>query len=360
MIALMHVNPGFVAQDLTTFPFTLPPARYASASDRVELYRRLVEEVDALPRVQAAALVSHLPFSGAFRFMHVCPEGAVCEGLGKDPIVMWLQVSPDYFQTMRLHLLQGRAFDARDRAESQPVVIIPKTLADRYFKGTDPIGRHIVVSRDKLAMEIVGVAADSKFTALNAPNAEAILVPYTQNPWPSMNLLVRSTEKAPVAEVRRIFSRIDSDLPVSNVQGMDTLVSGSLAQPRLLAGLVGAFALAALLLAAIGIYGVMAYLVSQRSAEMAIRSALGAQKWMVFRLVVGEGLKLVAVGIGMGSIMAFTMERLIASLLFATSPNDWITFAAVAGLLVAVALGACYFPARRAMGLDPVRVLRNT
>jgi len=360
MVALTNVNPGFVAQDLTAFPFSLPAARYANASDRVELYRRLIEEVRVLPGIQSASLVSHVPFNGAFRFMHICPEGAVCAGLGNDPIVMWLQVSPDYFQTMRLKLIDGRPFDERDRAGSPPVVIIGTTIADRYFAGTNPIGRHIVVSRDKLAMEIVGVAADIKFTALNAPNAETILVPYTQNPWPSMNLLVRSSARAPVSEVRRIVSRLDTELPVSNVQGMDTLVSGSLAQPRLLAGLVGAFALAGLSLAAIGIYGVMAYLVSQRSPEIAIRVALGAQRWMVFRLVVGEGLKLVAVGIGAGLLLSVALGRLIATLLFGTRPNDGITFIAVSGVLMLVAFGACYFPARRAMDLDPVQSLRNT
>jgi len=174
-----------------------------------------------------------------------------------------------------------------------------------------------------------------------------------------MNLLVRSIARAPVAEVRQIVSRLDADLPLSNVQGMDTLVSGSLAQPRLLAELVGTFAFAALSLAAIGIYGVMAYLVSQRGAEIAIRLALGAQRWMVFRLVIGEGLKLVAIGIGAGQLLSAAMGRPIATLLFGTRPNDGITFLAVSGALLLVAFGACYLPARRAMNLDPVQSLRN-
>jgi putative ABC transport system permease protein len=160
--------------------------------------------------------------------------------------------------------------------------------------------------------------------------------------------------------VRQIVSRLDADLPVSNERRMDTLVSGSLAQPRLLAGLVGAFALTGLSLAAIGIYGVMAYWVSQRSTEIAIRVALGAQRWMVFRLVVGEGLKLVAVGIGAGLLLSVAMGRLIATLLFGTRQNDGITFIAVSGVLMIVTFGACYFPARRAMDLDPVQSLRNT
>ena len=263
---------------------------------------------------------------------------------------------------MRIPLVHGRVFDELDRSDSLPVVIINKTIADRYFNGANPMGRHIVNSRDMSAMEIVGVVADVKFNTLNAPNAEEMYVPYTQNPWPSMTLVVRSnsSQLAPVSAVRQTVSGMNPDLPLAAIQSMDQIVSESIARPRLIAGLVGAFAVSALLLAAVGIYGVMAYLVTQRSAEIAIRMALGAQRWMVFQLMVGQGMKLVGVGLALGLAMSVAMTRLLATLLFGTSPTDFVTLTGVSLLFVLVALGACYLPSRRAMRLDAITALRCT
>jgi ABC-type antimicrobial peptide transport system permease subunit len=223
----------------------------------------------------------------------------------------------------------------------------------------NPMGRHIVNSRDMSAMEIVGVVGDVKFNALNAANAEEMYVPYTQNPWPSMTLVVRSnsSQRAPVSAVRQTVSRMNPDLPLVAIQ-MDQIVSESIAQPRLIAGLVGAFAVSALFLAAVGIYGVMAYLVTQRSAEIAIRMALGAQRWMVFQLMVSQGMKLVGVGLALGLGMSVAMTRLLSTLLFGTSPTDFVTLTGVCLLFALVAFGACYLPSRRAMRLDAVTALR--
>jgi putative ABC transport system permease protein len=362
VINLMNVNPGFVPGDVMTFSFNLPQAQYPRPNLRTEFCRQLLEQVRTLSGVQSAAVVSHLPLGGGGRFVHICPEGTVCQGLAKDPITAWRQVSPEFFTATRIPLVHGRVFDERDRSDTPPVVIVNKTIADRYFHGANPMGRHIVNSRDMSAMEIVGVVGDVKFSTLNAPNAEEMYVPYTQNPWPSMTLVVRSnsSQRAPVSAVRQIVSRMNPDLPLAPIQSMDQLVAESIAQPRLIAGLVGAFAVSALFLAAVGIYGVMAYLVTQRSAEIAIRMALGAQRWMVFQLMVSQGMKLVGVGLALGLGMSVAMTRLLSTLLFGTSPTDFVTLAGVSLLFALVAFGACYLPSRRAMRLDTITALRCT
>jgi putative ABC transport system permease protein len=354
------VSPGFMSGDVVTFSFNLPQTQYARPTQRTEFCRQLLEQVRALAGVQSAAVVSHLPLTGGARFVHICPEGTACQGMGKDPITAWRQVSPDFFRAMRIPLLHGRVFEDQDRFDSPLVVIINKTIADRYFPGVNPTGRHIMNSRDMSTMEIVGVVADVKFNALNAPNAEEMYVPYTQNPWPSMTLVVRSSPSlpSPVSEVRQTVLRMDPDLPLAAIQSMDEIVSGSIAQPRLIAGLVGAFAVSALFLAAVGIYGVMAYLVTQRSAEIAIRMALGAQRWTVFRLMVGQGMKLVVIGLVLGLALSLAMTRLLSTLLFGTSPTDFGTIAGVSLLFALVSFGACYVPSRRAMRVDALAALR--
>ena len=185
-------------------------------------------------------------------------------------------------------------------------------------------------------------------------------MPDTQNPWPSMTLLVRSSPSSPspIAAVRQVVSRMNPYLPLAQIQSLDQLVSGSIAQPRLIAGLVVGFAISALFLAAVGIYGVMAYLVTQRTAEIAIRMALGAQRWNVFRLLVGQGMKLVIIGLVLGLAMSVAMTRLLSTLLFGTSPTDFVTMIAVSVLFAMVAFGACYIPSRRAMRLDALTALR--
>jgi putative ABC transport system permease protein len=261
---------------------------------------------------------------------------------------------------MRIPVLHGRVFDERDRADSPPVVIINQTIADRYFPGASPIGRHIAISRDMSRMEIVGVVHDVKFIALTAPNAEEFYVPYTQNPWSSMTLVVRSgLPAALVNEVSQVVSRMDPDLPVAHILSLDQVVSGSVAQPRLIAGMVAAFALSAMFLAAVGIYGLMANLVAQRSAEIAIRMALGAQPSTIFRLMAGVGMKPVIAGLVLGVAMTTAVTRLLSSLLFGTSPTDLVTITGVSVLLAMVAFGACYIPSRRAARLDPIETLRS-
>jgi putative ABC transport system permease protein len=359
-VHLLQVNPGFDSRGVTTFPINLPTTRYATGAQRAEFFRQALERIHALPNIKYAGVVSFLPLAGPIRYVFFCAEGQVCQGIGKDPLIALRQASPGFFETMRIPLLRGRTFTERDIAGAPLVVIINQTVADRYFTHQDPIGKTLQNSRDMIPLEIIGVVADVKFSSLSTPKFEEMYLPYQQSPWMAMTIVVRSNSAAQpvVSAVRERITELDPDLPLAGIQPMEKIVSASIAQPRLITGLVGAFAGFALLLAAVGIYGVMAYSVSQRSHEMGIRMALGAAPRDIFRLVVGQGMRLVLVGIGLGFLASLALTRLLSSLLFATSANDPITLAAVALILVAVALAACYIPSRRATRVDPLIALR--
>jgi putative ABC transport system permease protein len=358
---LMHVDPGFSPSNVTTFLMTLPKSRYPQPTQQAEFYRRLVESVQSLPGVESAGVSSFLPLAGALRYVYFCPEGTVCQGLGKDPVIAVRQISPDYLHTMRIPLLRGRTFNAQDIAGVKPVVIINQTVAQKYFPAQDAIGKHLANSRDKIQMEIVGIVGDVKFTGLNTPYIPEMYMPQLQNPAATMTLVVRSTSNPQplIAAVRQKAAEIDPDLPFSNVASMNEVVSASVAQPRLTTQFTGFFAALALLLTAVGVYGVLAYSVTQRIHEMGIRMALGASRSEILKMVVGQGMKLVAFGLILGLVVSLAATRLLATLLFGTSARDPLTFAAVTLLLLVVALFAAYIPARRASLVDPIVALRH-
>jgi len=361
LAGLVSVDPGFKPQGVTAIPITLPVARYSQPARQADLFRQLLERAAALPGVKAAAATSYVPLSGAFRFVFFCPEGRVCEGIGKDPVIAQRQITPDYFEATRTPLRRGRAFTAADTAQSLPVVIVNETTARRYWPGADPIGKHLANSRDKVQREVVGVAADVKFRSLDAPNIEEMYLPLAQSPWPSMTVLVRSdADPRPlVAAVRQELARLDPDIAVSGVQSLDEIVSGSVAQPQLVERVVAVFAALALVLASIGIYGVMSYSVAERTRELAVRMALGAGPREILRLVLGEGLGLTAAGLVLGLAVSLAATRLMSSLLFGVSATDPVTFGGAVAVLAATALLASFLPARRGMRLSPVRALRD-
>jgi putative ABC transport system permease protein len=270
------------------------------------------------------------------------------------------QVSAGYFSAMRIPLLRGRFFTAQDITGAPPVVIINQTVAEKFFPRQDPVGKTLQNSRDRIPLQIVGVVSDVKINSLAAPKFEEMYIPYMQSPWMAMTFVVRSASASQplVSAVREKIRSIDPDLPVDGVQSLDKLVSDSVGQPRLLMGLVAAFAGLAMLLAAIGIYGVMAYSVSQRLREMGIRMALGAAPRDILRLVVNQGMRLVLAGIAIGFLASLWLSKFLASELFATQPKDPLTFSLMALLLAGVALAACWIPARRAMRVDPMVALR--
>jgi putative ABC transport system permease protein len=357
---LMQVNPGFSPKNLMAFPLTLPPSRYFKPEFQAQFYRQLLEHIRAMPEVQSAGITSYLPLSGAIRFVFVCPEGRVCEGIGKDPTSAVRQVSAGYFETVRTPLLSGRTIEEKDIGGGSPVVVINETAAKHFFAGQNPLGKHLANSRDMLQREIVGVVADVKFSALNAANTEEMYLPMAQVPWPNTTLLVRSRAnlQSLVAAVRTKIAELDPNLPVAGISSMEEVVGASVAQPKLTMQLVGIFAGFALLLAAIGIYGVMAYTVTARKQELGIRVALGARPADILRLVVGQGMRMTLIGVALGVVVSLALTRLLASLLFGVRATDPLVFSAASLLLVGVALLACYLPARRATRVDPIIVLR--
>jgi putative ABC transport system permease protein len=357
---LVRVDPGFSAKNLMTFPINLPPARYPQPQQHADFYKQLLERVKSLPEVQGAGATSYLPLSGAIRFVFFCPEGHVCQGVGKDPIIAMRQVTPDYFDAARTSLLSGRLFSEKDSAGGQPVVIVNETTAKRYWPDQNPMGKHLANSRDMIQREVIGVVADVKFNTLNAASSEEMYLPPAQSPWPAMTLVVRSSRDAHslVSAVRAKIAEVDPMLPVSGILSMEDVVSTSIAQPRLIMEFVGVFAGLALLLSAIGIYGVMAYSVTQRKQELGIRVALGAAPRDILRLVVGQGMKLALVGVALGVLTSIVLTRLLSSLLFGVHAIDPLAFAGSALALVIAAFVACYLPARRATRTDPIGVLR--
>jgi putative ABC transport system permease protein len=357
---LMRVNPGFSSKNITTFPLILPGLRYPQAAQQEAFYRHLLERVRAIPQVQSAGVASPMPLSGGARFNFFCPEGRACLGIGKDPIIATRTVSAGYFETVRTPLLAGRVFTERDVTGGQNVAIINETTAKRYWPKQNPLGKHVANSRDMIPREIVGVVADVKFLALSAANTEEMYIPLAQGPWANMTLLVRS-ESNPhplITAVREKISETDPNLPVSGILSMDNVIASSVAQPRLIMQFVGVFAGFALLLAAIGIYGVMAYTVNTRKQEMGIRVALGATSPDILRLVVGQGMRMTLIGIALGVAISLGLTRLLSSLLFGVQSTDPLVFSAAALVLVGAAFVACYLPARRATRVDPIIVLR--
>ena len=358
---LLQVNLGFSPQGVTTFPIILPSTRYAKGEQQAEFYRQTLQRVRSLPAVESAAFVSFLPLSGGYRLSYFCAEGQVCQGLGKDPLIAFWQITGGYFETMRAPLLHGRFFDDHDVAGGEPVIIINETAAKHFWPNENAIGKHIAGSRDLIQRQVVGVVADAKFSALQAANAEQFYVPSEQMPYPAMTLVVRSTANSEplVAAVRAKIAEIDPTLPISGILNMDDVVATSVAQPRLIMQLVGTFAVFALLLAAIGMYGVMAYSVSQRKQEIGIRMSLGAGRREILQPIVRQGMTLTLAGVIIGVVASLALTRLLTGLLFGVRATDPSIFAAAAAVLVMCAFLACYVPARRATRVDPISVLRS-
>jgi len=357
---LMQINPGFSSASLMTFPLNLPPNHYATPESQSLFYRELIERLKSVPGVEAAGVTNYLPLAGPVRFVYFCPEGTVCQGLGKDPTTALRQVSADYFATVRTPILKGRVFTVRDTATTAPVVVVNQTIADRYWPGQNPVGKRLANSRDMIQREVVGVVADVKFNALTAANVEELYMPIEQYPWPTTTLIVRApaNPQALVSGVRAKIAELDPNLPVTGIATMESVVGSSVAQPRLIMQFVGVFAGFALLLAAIGIYGVMAYSVSSRRQEMGIRMSLGAEPGDIVKMVVGQGMRLALIGIALGVGASLALTRFIATLLFGVHSTDPIAFTAAAVALLATALLACYLPARRATRVDPITILR--
>jgi putative ABC transport system permease protein len=361
-VRLMSVDPGLDPQNVLTMDIRLPRGKY-QPPQQASFFQQLLERLRSAPGMQSVGAVYPLPLSGAEEGLGFGIEGRPPAAPGEQLTAGPRWVSPDYFKTLKIQLLKGRVFTEGDAADSPPVLVINEAMARQYWPNEDPVGRRVAFnSRDNQPVwrEIVGVVKDVRHVALDTESKPQIYFPFTHFPSPMMTLVAR-TDGDPmnfVAAVRSQVQAIDRDQPVSNVHTMEELLARSVSERRFNLLLLAIFAGVALLLAAVGIYGVMSYSVEQRTHEIGVRMALGARTGDVLRLLLGQGMKLVAPGVAIGLAAAFGLTRLISTLLFDIRPTDPLTFVAIALLLTVVALLACYIPARRAAKVDPMVALR--
>jgi putative ABC transport system permease protein len=358
---LVSVSPGFQPENVLSMRLSLPSSRYPDADRAVQFFDHMLERVRSLPGVRSAAVISLLPFSGGRTSDGYIVEGHEPESGGLAPNAQNRVVSPGYFQTLEMPLMRGRDFLASDRADSPLVAIVDETLARRYWPDGNAIGKRIRYSWSDQWMTIVGVTTGVKNRNLNETLEPHFYHPYAQSQSQDMYLTVRTADDstAVTAAIRSEVQALDADLPVWGVQPLTVAVDQTLNNQRLTNTLLTVFALLAVLLAAVGIYGVMSLYVSNRTTEFGIRLALGAQPSALLRSVLRQGLTLTLAGVIAGTAAAFALTRTLASLLFEVSATDPTVFFIVPLLLVAVALVACYTPAYRATRVDPLLALRE-
>lgn len=364
---LTRTSPGFNPQSLVSGLVTLPQTRYPKEQNIVAFYDQLLERVQHLPGVTSAGLTLSLPPNLLNLTNPFWVPGQPTEPGMNQPLAVETSVSLDYFRTLGVPLLGGRFFTDSDRGHKEGILIVNNTMAQRYFPGQDPVGQRIKTgdySPSAPWQTIVGVVSDVKYSGLDSAPEPTLYVPYFQEGWTDfsreMFLVVRTSSdpKSLASSLGNAVRELDRNMPLAEVHTMDELLSNSVAQPRFRTLLLALFAAMALMLAAVGIFGVMAYVVSRRTQEIGVRMALGASRAQVLKMVLGEGLRIVLIGVAIGLVAALALARLIKSWLFAVQPVDPVTFAAVALTVVAVAALACYVPARRATKVDPMIALR--
>jgi putative ABC transport system permease protein len=358
---VVHADPGFRAERVLTASIPLPQTRFPEHANRAPLAERVLEAARAQPGVKTAALT--LPLLGGWQSSFSI-EGRPEAGAGQLPSADIARVSPGYFDVMGVRVLEGRVFDDRDRTDSPLVCMIDETFARAHWPGESPLGKRLKFGRlsntESKWMEVVGVVAHVKNYGVDEDSRVEMYLPYLQSSSGSFTLLVRSdAEPAALAGgLRQAVRTVDPELPVYSIRTLREIVAERSAQRRLAVVLISVFAGLALVLAAVGIYGVMSYAVAQRTQEIGIRMALGAERQHVLQMVLRSGATLAVVGVGIGLVTAFGLARLMTSLLFQTSAADPPTFSLVPLLLAGVALLACYLPARRATRVDPMLALR--
>jgi putative ABC transport system permease protein len=358
-ILLQRVDPGFNPDHVATLRLILNKTPYPASPQIVNFYAQLLDRVKAVPGIQSAATISTLPLSGNQSDTNFLIEGLPAPPPNQEPSAWFNSISADYFQTMQLRLVKGRTFSERDNEKAPLVTIISETMARKFWPNEDPLGKRIGRGPDRWR-EIVGVVRDVKHFGLDADTPPTMYFPMRQVPARGMNLVVR-TAADPLTMAPALRQQVwagDPNLAVANLGTMNDVVSSSITQQKFILMLLGCFAGLALLLAAVGIYGVVSYAVTQRTHEIGIRMALGARVGDVLGLVFRQGLGLALVGIAIGITLAFGLTRLMKSLLFNVAPTDAMTFVIVAVSLLLVALLACLVPARRAAKVDPLIALR--
>lgn len=363
-LLLTSVSPGFDPRNITLSGVSLPQFQYSTPQQWTSFSNDLLARLQAQPGLHDTAMAAPLPVTDGFINLTFDIVGNPSLPPGESITADYAAVSPNYFQVMRIPLLRGRFFSEQDSPSAPRVALISETLAQRYFPNQNPLGRLLnfgfAASGGSALREIVGVVGDVRDVSLGQEPGPMMYVPFAQAPFWGGDIVIRSSlSPSPIAaSVRQSVHAIDSDLPVSDVVSFPDALGQSVSEERFRTFLLGAFSALALILAAVGIFGVLSYSASQRTHEIGVRIALGAQRRDVLRLILGQGTRLALVGLGVGLLAAFLLTRFMATLLYGISVYDPVTFAGVALLLLGVVLLACYIPARRAMRVDPMVALR--
>jgi putative ABC transport system permease protein len=359
---VLHADAGFSSEGLVIANVAVPQTGYSEPEKRAALFERVLAELKGQPGVKSAAAT--LPLLGGWQSSFNI-DGKPEPPPGQRPSADIARVSPDYFSVMGIRVLQGRVFDERDRIDAPRVCIVDESFARTHFPGESPLGKRVkfgaLADAESPWMEVVGQVAHVKNYGVDEESRVELYLPFLQNTGSGFTLVVR-TDNAPgvaAAGLRTAMRAASPDIPLYQVRALDELVAERSAERRLAAQLIGVFAAVALVLAAVGIYGVMSYAVAQRTQEIGIRMALGAGQESITQMVMKNGAVLALAGVSIGLLLAFLLARLISSLLFQTSASDPPTFSIVPLILMAVALLASYLPARRAARVDPMTALRN-
>jgi putative ABC transport system permease protein len=360
-LQLLNVHPGFNPERVIAFDFALPGARYAQKARQTDFFQRLTERVAALPGVEAASMGDPIPLSGTSS-TSIFIEGHPPLTPAERPKTRLHFIGQNYLRTLGIPLLKGRPLDENDRLDTPKVILINETFARHHFPNKDPLSQRVGIGiGDSFNAQIVGVVGDVKARSLDEEAEPACYLSYPQYPISEMSLVVRTTAPEAahiVSAVRKEVAQLDTELAISEIRRMSQLVTAAVAPQRFILLTLGLFAGLALLLAAIGIYSVMAYNVTQRTHEIGIRLALGARPAEVLRLLLRQGMRLAGIGVGIGLLAVLALTRLLKLPLFGVGVNDPLTLSAITLLLLGVALLACWIPARRAMKLDPLATMR--
>ena len=359
---LQKVDPGFNPDQVLTARIFLSNSTYPGAQQRATFFQRLLQQLETVPGVESVGAVTSLPLSGSSMNFRFTVEGQPPPQPGTNNQAQYRAVSPNYFRALGMPLRQGRDLTERDAADAPGVVVINETLARRLFPNGDAIGKRLTINYMKpTPREIVGIVGDVKHLRLDEPAKPEMYVPYLQNPWAFMTIVVRTTvpPETVAPALRSQVWNLNKDQPIDKLMTMEQILYESVAQPRLYMLLLTGFAVLAIFLAAVGVYGVMSYVASQRTHEIGIRMALGAQQSDILRLVVRQGMVNVLIGIALGLVASFALTSVLTTLLYEVRATDPATYVLVLLLLAGVALLACYLPARRATKVDPITALRH-
>ncbi len=357
---LLRVNVGFKPEQVLSLEYRLPRNKYKEVPAQWAFHRNVMDRIQQVPGVQSVALVRGLPFSGNGGTTAITLPDREAPPKGREPEVMFNTATPNYFETIGIPFIKGRLFDDHDQPNTTPVVIINQTMARKFWPNQDPIGKQVKSVEDGSVATVIGLVGDAKHYWLEEEQQPQMYAAYSQQPGYFATVVIR-TKVEPLAlseQVRQALWKVDSDQPMWKIRTVEFLVNRSVADRKFLLALMGLFASLALVLTMIGLYGVISYLVRQRTQEIGIRLALGAQMRDILQMVLKQGMVLVLTGVALGLLTAWLTTRLIARLLYQVSATDPFTFAVIAIFLIVVALLACYLPARRATRVDPLVALR--